>query len=132
VLCPDELVLLLPEEHPLLRYERVPLACCREEKFIILSRGTQLYEVSVAACQQAGFAPNIVYTGSSGANFARLVRERAGIALLLNSVACSLAGSDLRIRRLSRQISGDFCFVCAEGRRHETGLQQLLSMLRRG
>lgn len=129
VLCPDELVLLLPAGHPLLRYEQVPLERCRGEKFIILSRGTQLYEASINACEAAGFTPNIVYTGSSGATFARLVREKAGVALLLDTVAQSLVGDGLHIRRLSRQIRGDFCFVCAEGRQHEMAMQKLRNLL---
>ena len=72
---------------------------------------------------------HIVYTGSSGATFARLVREKAGVALLLDTVAQSLVGDGLHIRRLSRQIRGDFCFVCAEGRQHEMAMQKLRNLL---
>ena len=129
VLRPDELVLLLPEDHPLTVCERVPLEHCREERFIILSRGTQLQEASVQACEEAGFSPNIVYTGSSGAAFARLVREKAGVALLLDTVAQSLVGEGICFRPLDRQIRGDLCFVCPEGRQREAAMQRLWAWL---
>ncbi|MBR4081799.1 MAG: LysR family transcriptional regulator [Clostridia bacterium] len=128
-LRPDELVLLLPENHPMAAWDPVPLEKCSGEKFIILSRSTQLHDVSIEACRQAGFTPDVVYTGSSGAAFARLVREQTGVALLLESVAQSLAGGGLCVRRLSRQIRGDLCFVCAESRKKEAALQKLLTML---
>ena len=110
-------------------YDRVPLEKCGGEKFIILSRSTQLHDASIEACRQAGFEPHIVYTGSSGAAFARLVQEKTGVALLLESVAQSLAGDGVCVRRLSRQIRGDLCFVCAESRKKEAALQKLLTML---
>lgn len=132
VLRPDELVLMLPEDHPMTALDRVPLEKCREERFIILSRGTQLHEASIQACEEAGFTPNIVYTGSSGAAFARLVREKAGVALLLDTVAQSLVGEGICFRRLSRQIRGDLCFVCPEGRQREIAMQRLWQWLQQG
>jgi DNA-binding transcriptional LysR family regulator len=58
----EEFVAVLPQQHPLLDYDRIPLAAFATEPLIIHPRneGPTLYDGFVQVCQAAGFQPRIV------------------------------------------------------------------------
>jgi DNA-binding transcriptional LysR family regulator len=58
----EEFVAVLPQQHPLLKYDRIPLEAFANEPLIIHPRyeGPALYDGFVQVCQAAGFQPKIV------------------------------------------------------------------------
>ena len=97
LLCEDEMALLLPAALPCPAAQRVPLALFSGENFLLLGAGTGLLEASLSLCSQAGFSPQVRYTGSSAGNIARMVRSGAGVALLARRVAESCLGPGLKL-----------------------------------
>lgn len=97
VLWEDEMALLLPEHVDCPAGERVPLAHFSGEDFLLLGAGTGLLEASLSLCSQAGFAPQVRYTGSSAGNIAKMVRGGGGVALLTRRVAESCLGPGLKL-----------------------------------
>lgn len=53
---------VLPPQHPLLRYDTIPVAAFANEPFIIHPRqeGPMLHDAFVQVCQAAGFTPNVI------------------------------------------------------------------------
>lgn len=58
----EEFVAVLPRQHPLLKYDRIPLEAFAHEPLIIHPRheGPALYDGFVQVCQAVGFQPKIV------------------------------------------------------------------------
>jgi DNA-binding transcriptional LysR family regulator len=58
----EEFVAVLPQQHPLLKYDHIPLEAFANEPLIIHPRreGPALYDGFVRVCQAAGFQPKIV------------------------------------------------------------------------
>lgn len=100
-LATDELVLLVPAGMPLPDGDRLALNAFSRETFLLLGSGTGLRAASLALCRQAGFEPKVGYSGSSGRNIARMVRDGAGVALLAHRVAQDLLDGQLRLVRLT-------------------------------
>ncbi len=93
----DHLVAVLPETHPLATADSVRLEQLRNEHFLFLQPDSLLYSLSTAACQRAGFSPNITYTGKRAENIIDLVSKGMGVSLLMEKPILSLALSEPKI-----------------------------------
>lgn len=83
VLYVDHLVAVLPAGHPLAQERCLSLSQLRKEPFLQLGPTSILYQKVLEACHSAGFAPEISYTSTRMENILDLVREGAGISLLM-------------------------------------------------
>jgi DNA-binding transcriptional LysR family regulator len=83
----DELVLILPPEHPLASAESLPLSALREETFACLPAASGLRRLLDAACAAAGFTPRVRYETNIVPQVRELVSHGLGVALLARSVA---------------------------------------------
>lgn len=92
----DELALLAPDSLPC-PDGRVHLSFFQDEKFLLLDAPTGLLEASLSLCSEAGFSPQVRYTGSSAGNIGRMVRGGVGVALLARRVAESCLGPGLKL-----------------------------------
>jgi DNA-binding transcriptional LysR family regulator len=78
----DTLCAVLPASHPLAGRQSLALLELRDEKFLLLRDSSFMYDKCIKECQNAGFIPNVVYTGSQGENIVKMASQGAGIALL--------------------------------------------------
>ena len=100
---PDErLWIALPAGHALATRKRLRLAELHNEPFILYPRanGSLLYDVIIAACQNAGFSPRIVQEAPQMALIVSLVAAGVGVALVPESV-CQLRPAGMRYVRIS-------------------------------
>jgi DNA-binding transcriptional LysR family regulator len=81
-LLEDELALVVPEAHPLLRGESVRLEDLSAEEFVWVHEAQDRDHPLYAACLKAGFAPRIVCESGSAQGVLALVAAGLGIALL--------------------------------------------------
>lgn len=80
----DRLIALLPSEHRLARKEQVTLRELKDENFCLIKEGTLLYEMSINACQDSGFIPNISFTSHRIESILDMVSTGDYVALLTN------------------------------------------------
>lgn len=80
----DHLVALLPPGHPLSGESTIQLAQLETEDFITLKSQTALYDITLAACQHAGFAPHIVFSCHNRDAILDLVTQGLGVSILTN------------------------------------------------
>ena len=79
----DYLVAVLPNNHPLANQAVIDLAEVKNEQFLFLPPESLLHHLSLQACQEAGFTPNVTYTGNRAENIIDLVSKGIGISLLM-------------------------------------------------
>ncbi|MCG8543104.1 MAG: LysR substrate-binding domain-containing protein [Alphaproteobacteria bacterium] len=84
----EPLTVVLSEDHPLSRKSEICLGELRHERFVFLpSRQGTGYQARVLyACQEAGFAPNVVHQVDRVHNLVSLVAAGMGIALCPSSL----------------------------------------------
>ena len=98
----ENFVAVLPKQHPLLRYECIPLKTLSSEALIIHPRqaGPVLYDGFIQLCQTLGFQPNIVQEATSFHSRVCLVAAGIGITFVPES-AQALVGPDVICRPLA-------------------------------
>lgn len=89
VLFQDELVVALPETHPLAERDGLTLADLSSEPWILVSarHAPGLHERIVMACAKAGFSPRVAQEAVQKETIASLVAGGIGVALLPKSLA---------------------------------------------
>lgn len=87
VLLREPFVAALPEGHPLAQRRRLRLIDLANERFVMFTPGPSvLYSQILAACNQAGFTPQVSYEAQHPETLLGLVRSGAGIALVASSI----------------------------------------------
>ena len=80
----DQLVAVLPEDHPLASLERVPLEGLAGDPFITYpsTAGASTLVAVMGACLDAGFSPRVVQEGRESHTIVGLVAAGIGVALV--------------------------------------------------
>ena len=86
-LVSEELVVVLPIEHPLAGNELLRLRDLVDEPFISFREGARLRELLVAAAAQEGFEPRIALESNESRRIRSLVSRGLGVAILPRSDA---------------------------------------------
>lgn len=118
VLYRDRLAVVLPAGHPLAGEEGLELAQLCQERFLQLGPTSALYQEVLDACRTAGFTPQIAYTSTRMENLLALVREGAGISLMMEHAAAYLPTSGVVIRPLREEVSSELSLIRASDGRH--------------
>ncbi|NEE01837.1 LysR family transcriptional regulator [Phytoactinopolyspora halotolerans] len=78
----QELLLSVPDTHPLAARRRVRFAELAEEEFVTLEPGYGLRQIMDGMCADAGFTPRIAFEGQESDTVRGLVAAGLGVALL--------------------------------------------------
>jgi LysR family transcriptional activator of glutamate synthase operon len=107
----EELVIVVAPEHPLAAREAVALSALANESFLLYPHGYGMRDITLEACQQAGFTPRVVLDGGEMDMVLRLAEAGLGIALMprlaLDSAPnlVALRVSDQTLRRTMALVS---------------------------
>lgn len=78
----DTLAAIMLKSHPLAGKSGIRILDLAEETLLLLASDTFMFRLCVNACRDAGFTPNIGFTGHRSENILSMVEKGAGIALL--------------------------------------------------
>ncbi len=81
-LARDELMAVLPEEHPLARLEKVPVAALAEQPFILLDKAGNRDREVMQVFEQAGTAPRVRFTTLDDYAVMSMVEHGLGVSIL--------------------------------------------------
>ena len=81
----DQLVALMPIHHPLAHADSITLHQLKEERFCFIKEGSLMYQISMNACQNANFVPNIVFTSHRIDSILDMVTNQNCVALLMDA-----------------------------------------------
>ncbi|MDQ0361993.1 LysR family transcriptional regulator [Breznakia pachnodae] len=93
----DNLAAILPKNHPYAKEKYLTLEQLQHEDFLLLQPGSVLYNLSVKICNDAGFEPNIVFTGQRAENIIDLIEKGMGISLLMKKTTSYLSNTNIQI-----------------------------------
>ncbi|MGN7384306.1 Cyn operon transcriptional activator [Chlamydia abortus] len=86
----EELMVLLPADHPLATMPFIRLAELKEESFILLSEDFALHYRIPDECIRAGYRPNVLYESSQWDFISEMVAAKLGISLLPRTICQGL------------------------------------------
>ena len=93
----DELVVALPEDHPLASHGSLELADLAGEKFVSYPRTSAVCGIFMDACRRVGFRPRIVQEASETSTLLAFVASGMGLALVpMTRRVFALQGTVLR------------------------------------
>lgn len=107
----DRFVAVLPKTHPLSELKEVPLIKLKEESFLQLNEKTQLYEYACSLCRNAGFEPQIVYTGARIDNILDLVANGMGISIMMENAVKAMCHQGIVAVPLDIEMESELVFV---------------------
>jgi LysR family transcriptional regulator, transcription activator of glutamate synthase operon len=127
-LVSEELVVVLPEDHPLAGHQEVRMAQLADEQFISYREGARLRELLVFAGRSAGFEPQVQLESNESERIRRLVARHMGVAILPRSDA-DRPGSDVAFAPLIEpSLTRDITLACREGRRLAPAAAEFLAL----
>jgi LysR family transcriptional activator of glutamate synthase operon len=130
-LVSEEIVAVLPCEHPLARRHRIRMAELSDERFISYRDGSRLREVLVSAGRDAGFEPHVTLESNESQRIRQLVARGLGVAILPRSDAESLGAGIAAVTLTSPGLTRDITLAWREGRRHAPAAAEFLALARR-
>jgi DNA-binding transcriptional LysR family regulator len=129
-LVSEELVVVLPSEHPLSSRHRIRMAELAEERFITFRPGARLRELLVGAGQSAGFEPVVALESNETHLIRRLVARGLGVAVLPRSDAVG-PGAEVAVATLIEPaLSRDITLAWRDGRRQTPAAAEFLALCR--
>lgn len=85
VLFMENIVALIPSQHPLANEKSISLSDLRTDSFVLFPKGYILRKLAVEACREAGFDPEITSEGEDMDALKGLVSAGIGVSLLPES-----------------------------------------------
>jgi LysR family transcriptional regulator, transcription activator of glutamate synthase operon len=129
-LLSEELVVLLPPDHPLSGRGQVRMAELAREPFISFRAGARLRELLFAAGRDAGFEPRVELESNDSQRVRRLVSRGLGVAILPRSDAVG-PGAEVDVATLVEPaLRRDITLAWREGRRHPPAATAFLELAR--
>ena len=127
-LISEELVVVLPHDHPLAGRGTVRMADLGREQFISYREGARLRELLTFAGHDAGFEPQVKLESNESERIRRLVARHMGVAILPRSDA-ERPGADVAVCALIEPaLRRDITLVCREGRRLSPAAAEFLAL----
>ncbi|MCD8363795.1 MAG: LysR family transcriptional regulator [Lachnospiraceae bacterium] len=81
----DQLIAVLPPDHPLSRFPNVKLSQLSGEFFALIHQDTMPYELCLRVCREAGFTPNVIFNSHNLESILDMVRKGSCVALLFTN-----------------------------------------------
>src|SRR2546430_1675693 len=127
-LVSEELVVVLPRDHPLAKRRRVRMAELIGEQFISYRDGARLRELLVAAGRHAGFVPEVMLESNESSRIRRLVERGMGVAILPRSDAQAPGAEVAMATLIEPSLTRDITLAWREGRRHPPAAAEFLAL----
>jgi LysR family transcriptional regulator, transcription activator of glutamate synthase operon len=86
VIANDHLSVIVSKAHKYAARKSISLGELSNENFIMFDKGTIVHEISVDACQKAGFIPRIFYASLRVESIVGLVASNSGIAPIMEKI----------------------------------------------
>lgn len=105
----DHLAAVFSSKHPLAKETVVDIAQLENEKFLFLQPDTMLFSICTQACEEAGFSPDIIFTGKRAENIVDLVEKGMGVALLMRKPVESFMNREISVVDISPIVTTRIC-----------------------
>lgn len=115
--CTDQLMAVLPLNHPFAGKSSLAVEELKHDPFLLMDQKTSLYDLSLALCQRAGFAPSVAYVGHRPETIVDLVSKGMGVSFLMERHLAAIPEKMVAALPLSPAVDSSIYLV---RRRNET------------
>ena len=122
----EELVVVLPPDHPLAEQEQIRMVQLADEDFITYREGARLRELLVGAAAEAGFEPTIILESNESRRIRRLVSRGLGVAILPRSHSVGTTDLVATARLVEPSVARDITIAWRADRRHPPAVREFL------
>jgi LysR family transcriptional activator of glutamate synthase operon len=129
-LVSEELVAIVPCDHPLARRRRVRMAELAGERFISYREGSRLRELLVSAGRAAGYEPHVTLESNESQRIRQLVARGLGVAILPRSDAERPGAEIAAVALVGPGLTRDITLAWREGRRHAPAAAEFIELAR--
>ena len=91
----DELMAVVPAEHPIAALDQLPLSALRGEDILTLSQETLVYDIISNACMRAGFEPHVILGDHNVSHLIDCISLGMGVGLLFDKQLNAASSLDL-------------------------------------
>ncbi|TCL56264.1 LysR family transcriptional regulator [Kineothrix alysoides] len=112
----DEMAAVVSKEHPFSDRIQLSLSELSGENFMLLNKNTLLYDISLQACKNCGFTPNVTYTGTRMENILELVAKNQGLSLMMRHAVTYARNENIRIIPLEESVRSTIGLVKIKNR----------------
>ena len=130
-LVTEELVAVLPTQHPLAGRDGVSLRELADDPFISFRAGSRLRELLDSGAAAAGFEPRIALESNESRRIRSLVSGGLGVAILPRSDAAGPGAPIVMTRLIEPELTRDVTLASRAGRRHSPAAVAFLALTRR-
>lgn len=110
-------LVILPVDHPLSGYEKIPFKLLKDEKFILCAGGSYIKRKIMDECEKCNFTPNILFTPLQVATAFNMVASGAGISFVLDDeIAIIKNNPRIVMKQLEEPIEFQTGFIWAKKR----------------
>lgn len=124
-LLDDELVVVLPANHPLTKKATIAPADLADNAFTSLPQGSGVYETLIKLCQSAGFTPSIHFESTHIETILSVVANSQQCTLLFKESVRPFMTDQLVMRPLTTPVTSHLQFVY-DADQHSAAVQRLL------
>jgi DNA-binding transcriptional LysR family regulator len=126
----EELVVVLPPDHPLAERDEIRMGELAGEEFITYREGARLRELLAGAAAQAGFEPRIILESNESRRIRRLVSRGLGVSILPRSHAVNFPDVVAVARLVEPSLARDITLAWRSGRRLPPAVAEFLELVR--
>jgi DNA-binding transcriptional LysR family regulator len=127
-LVSEEVMVIVPPDHPLARRKRVKMRELAGARFISFRPGARLRELLVGAAREAGFEPHVKLESNESQRIRRLVARGMGVALLPRSDVTG-KGEDVGVLALTEPaLARDITLAWRADRRHSPAAAEFIEL----
>ncbi|MGC9221767.1 MAG: LysR family transcriptional regulator [Solirubrobacteraceae bacterium] len=126
----EELVAVLPADHPLASRQEVQMADLAPDHFISYREGARLRELQDSAASSANFQPRIILESNESRRIRRLVAQGLGVAILPRSHAVGTRDKIATVRLVRPSLARDITIAWRAGRRLPPAVAEFLKLAR--
>lgn len=111
ILYEDEMMAVLPRDHPLSYYDKVSLEQLAKERFILLDEGQ--YSTTLNAFANKGISLRAEYRVYDDYSILSMIKSKLGVSLLFSNVISGYE-NEVAIRPLAQPITRKICLACCD------------------
>jgi DNA-binding transcriptional LysR family regulator len=129
-LVSEELMVIVPPDHPLASRKQVSMRELAAEQFIAFRPGARLRELLVGAGRQAGFDPQVKLESNESQRIRRLVARGMGVAILPRSDVVAAGAQVAALELTEPALTRDITLAWRADRRHSPAAAEFLELAR--
>jgi DNA-binding transcriptional LysR family regulator len=130
-ICEDQFDVLVSKMHPFARRPSLSLKELANQNFILFDKGTIVYELSVEACQKAGYDPRVYYASFRVESILSLVASNLGITLMMKRVGDYHHHPDVVSIPLEEKITSNLGIVYLKNKKLSRSARTFLDLIRK-